>query len=736
MGTTVSAANGTSRPKRNGKAGKTTTGLTLHSPEALRTLPIPKRFSKQDCLAIYRNMLMSRLLDDQEVKLKRQSRIYFQISGAGHEGLQTAVGRALVPGRDWAVGYYRDRALMLTLGYDAEANMKAALGTPDEPSGGGRQMPVHFGCKDLKILNKSSCTGTQFLHAVGAAEAGRYLEWLKGQGITEGLEDSHPEEVVVCCTGDGATSEGEWWEALNTATNLKLPVVFVVEDNGYAISVPREVGTSGDSISRLFGDFPNLKCVEVDGCDPVGAQLAAEEAIAWCREGKGPALIHGHVVRLYSHSMSDDETMYRPAAELELAQGRCPIASFGDRLVNKKVCKASELEAVRADILAEIEAGLAAAEASPPHDPESVFEQVYSPDNNGTEATYLSEALTEGTDKGMADLINDVLHTEMARDPRIVVFGEDVADMSREENLEELKGKGGVFKLTAGLQRAFGKERCFNSPLAEANIIGRAVGMAMRGLRPVVEIQFFDYIWPAMQQLRNELATTRWRSNGDFIAPVVVRVPYGGYLKGGAIYHSQTGETLFTHTPGLRVMMPSNAQDAAGLLRTAIRCDDPVMMLEPKHLYRQTYNKAPNPGPEFTVPFGAAKVLREGTDATIVTYGNLVRRVQEAQRQLEAEGIHLEILDLRSVSPWDQESVRASVQKTNRLAVIYEDNKSWGSGAEVAAWAAEELFDWLDAPVMRLASTDTFVGYHPDLEDRILPQVPDVIATVRKLLSY
>jgi 2-oxoisovalerate dehydrogenase E1 component len=434
--------------------------------------------------------------------------------------------------------------------------------------------------------------------------------------------------------------------------------------------------------------------------------------------------------------MSDDESLYRPADEMEAALGRDPIPAFAQRLLHHGVCSQADLDAIAADAKAEIARGLAAADASPAHDPESIFEQIFSPDNNGTEDLYDAQPEVAGDPKGMADLINNVLHCEMERDPRIVVFGEDVADMSREENLEALKGKGGVFKLTAGLQRRFGKERCFNSPLAEANIIGRAVGMAMRGLRPVVEIQFFDYIWPAMQQLRNELATTRWRSNGDYEAAVVVRVPYGGYLKGGAMYHSQTGESLFTHTPGLRVLMPSHAQDTAGLLRTAIRCDDPVLFLEPKHLYRQTYNKAPNPGPEFTIPLGKAKTLRAGQHATIVTYGNLVRRVQEAQRQLEAEGIDLDILDLRSISPWDQQAVAESVKKTNRLAVIYEDSKSWGSGAEVAAWAAEELFDWLDAPVLRLASTDTFVGYHPDLEDRILPQVDDVIATVRKLLNY
>ena len=724
-------------PRKKRHTNGRTTGFSLASGDELRKLPIPKRYTTEDCMAVYRNMLMSRRLDDREVMLKRQNRIYFQISGAGHEGLLTGIGRSLIKGRDWSVGYYRDRALMLEMGFDAVCNMKAALGTPDDPSNGGRQMPVHFGHKALKILNHSSCTGTQFLMAVGAAEGGRHLERIKAEGHQID-EDSHPQEVVVCCTGDGATSEGEWWEALNTATNLKLPVVFVVEDNGYAISVPREVGTSGDSISKLFGQFPNLFTIEVDGCDPLASQEAAEQAIAWARNGNGPALLHGHVVRLYSHSMSDDESMYRPSEELETALARCPIASFGDRLITAGLCTQSDLDLALESVDQEIAAALKEAEKSPDHDTSTVMNNLFSPDNDGTGDEYLSLATPEpdASPKGMADLINSVMHEEMARDPRIVVFGQDVADASRPEVLDDLKGKGGVFKLTAGLQKAYGSERCYNSPLAEANIIGRAVGMAMRGIRPVVEIQFFDYIWPAMQQLRNELATLRWRSDGDFNAPIVVRVPYGGYLKGGSIYHSQTGETLFAHCPGLRVIMPSNAEDATGLLRTAIRCDDPVMFLEPKHLYRQTYNKAIHPGTDFTIPFGRAKVVRTGAQLTVCTYGNLVRRCQEASRQLEQEDIDLEILDMRGVSPWDQKTLTSSVKKTNRLVVVYEDSKSWGGGSEMAAWAAEELFDYLDCPVYRLASKDTWVGYHPDLEDVTLPQVDDVIAVIRRALDY
>jgi 2-oxoisovalerate dehydrogenase E1 component len=724
--------------KPNGKsaaAGDQYVPLQPHSPDALRRLPIPKGLSKSRCLALWRNMLMSRRIDDQEVKLKRQNKIFFQISGAGHEGILTALGQSMEKGRDWAIGYYRDRALMLALGYDAEMNMKSALGTPDEPSGGGRQMPVHFGCRNLKIINRGSCTGTQYLHAVGAAEAGRYLEQLRGEGVTN-LPESHPEEVVVCTTGDGATSEGEWWEAMNTATNLKLPVIFLVEDNGYAISVPREVGTSGDSISRLFGNFPNLLNLEVDGCDPVASLDAAKKALAWCRAGNGPVLLHAHVTRLYSHSMSDDESAYRAKSELDFSLGRCPIDTFRERLIAAKMVKSDEFERIEAEVVEEIKRAQKAAEASPPQDPESIFDQIYSPDNDGCGDEYECAAQPTGSPKGMADLINATLHEEMARDPLMVVFGEDVADMSRAENIDQLKGKGGVFKVTSGLQRSFGKHRCFNSPLAEANIIGRAVGMATRGLRPVVEIQFFDYIWPAFQQLRNEMALMRWRSNGDYSAPIVVRVPYGGYLKGGAIYHSQTGESLFAHTPGLRVIMPSNAEDACGLLRTAIRCDDPVMFLEPKHLYRQTYNKAAHPGAEFTIPFGRANTVRRGTQCTVVTYGNLVRRVQEASRRLEAEGVDLEIIDLRGVAPYDREAIRSSVEHTHRLAVIYEDGQSFGSGAEIAAWAGEHLFDWLDAPVKRLGSADVFVGYHPDLEDRTLPQVEDVMELINNLLAY
>ena len=686
---------------------------------------------RERLLGLYRTMYLSRRIDDREIQLKRQNRIYFQVSGAGHEAVLAATGLLLEPGRDWIFSYYRDRALMLQLGVTPLEMLLAGVGAADDPASGGRQMPSHWGHSRLNVVSGSSPTGTQFLQAVGCAEGGRRIT----AGALYGLAATR-EEIVYCSAGDGATSEGEFWEGLSAACVGKLPVLFMVEDNGYAISVPVEVQTPGGSISRLVRNFPDLLVVEVDGCDPVASFEAVRRAVAHCRARQGPALVHASVVRLYSHSLSDDDAHYRSPAEREADASRDPLVTFPRWLLDAGHAYESDLVRIRAEVDTEVTEAVEAALSAPSPVPSSVLEHVYSPTVDPTSADFSRPPSTEGPDKTMVDLLNACLHDEMARDPRIVVFGEDVADCSREASLSEIRGKGGVFKVTHNLQRRFGSDRVFNTPIAEAGIVGRAIGMAIRGLKPVVEIQFFDYIWPAYMQIRNELAVLRWRSNGAFRCPVVIRASYGGYLQGGGVYHSQCGEVLFTHVPGLRVVIPSNAGDAAGLLRTAIRCDDPVLFLEHKHLYRQTFNRAPSPGPDHMVPFGRATRVREGDTLTVITFGALVHRCVTAARQVEAAGIRAEVLDLRSLSPYDWETIAESVQRTGRALVVHEDSRAWGYGAEIAARIGEELFEYLDAPVSRIGAKDTFVAYSPAIEDAILPQVGDIVRGMEALARY
>jgi 2-oxoisovalerate dehydrogenase E1 component len=701
----------------------------------------------------YRLMYTSRRVDDREILLKRQQKIFFQVSGAGHEALQVAAAAALRPGYDWVVPYYRDRALCLALGVTAEEMFLQAVGAAADPASGGRQMPAHWGSTKLNIVSTSSSTATQVLHAVGCAEAGRYFarfpDAAKRPTKDAGTDyrsfhdvEFHGDEVVLTSIGEGATSQGEFWEALNTASNQKLPVIFCVEDNGYAISVPVEVNTPGGNISRLVANFPNFYFAEVDGTDPEASYHAFAAAVEHCRAGKGPAFVHGHVVRVYSHSFSDDDKHYRLTEERESDAMRDPLHKLQMRLLREGLLSTGELNELEQEIDEQVAAAADRAVASPLPTVASIPRHVYSEDFDPVSPALATEPRRSEdggheADKTMADLINACMRDEMRRDPRIVVYGEDVADATRADALKEAKGKGGVFKLTAGLQTEFGPERVFNSPLAEANIVGRAVGYAVRGMKPVVEIQFFDYIWPAVHQIRNELAVMRWRSDGSFRAPVVIRVPIGGYLTGGSIYHSQSGESIFTHIPGLRVVFPSNALDANGLLRTAIRCDDPVMFLEHKRLYREPYGRAPYPGPDYMIPFGKAAITRAGTDVTIVTYGALVPRALQAAQKAEREhGIQTEVIDLRSLSPYDWDAIATSVKKTSRVIVAYEDTKSWGYGAEIAARIADELFEDLDAPVKRVAAMDTFVAYQPELEDAILPQPEDLLRTIVDLRAF
>ena len=690
------------------------------------TLPLPHGVDPDEAVADFALAATSRAIDDREISLQKQSKVFFEISGAGHEALGVGLARHLRPAYDWFFPYYRDLALVLGLGVSPYETLLQAVGAADDPASGGRMMPAHWGDAKLNIVTQSSPTGSQMLGAVGCAEASRYIvhhDDLRGCV-------AHDDELTYVSLGEGACSEGEVWEGLNTACTLKLPLLIVVADNGWAISVPARDQTPAP-IDQLVIGFRGLNIFHVDGGDYFSVRRVGAQAIEWVRSGRGPALLHAKVTRPYSHSSADSQSKYRPADELADEARRDPLVLMGRVLVDAGVLSDDDVDRIRSDARDQVADIARRAIDAPRPDPMTVADHVYV-----LPARDETVPADEGDPVNLGDMINRTLHDIMAVDERVRVFGEDVAD-APPELLDMVEGKGGVFGTTRGLQRKFGSDRCYNTPLAEANIIGRAVGQAVRGLRPCPEIQFFDYIWPAMQQIKSEAATIRWRSNGAFKVPMVIRVAIGGYLTGGAIWHSQCGESIFAHIPGLLIAFPSRAADAAGLLRYAFECEDPVLFLEHKHLLRQPYARDPYAGASHIVPFGRAARRREGRDLTIVTWGATVQKSIEAAARLRDElGIEVEVLDLRTIVPYDRDAIVTSVTKTHRLLVVHEDIVTAGFGGEIAAWAGDELFASLHAPIRRVGALDTHVPYEPLLERTVLPQAEDIAAAAAALVAY
>ena len=668
-------------------------------------MPKLNGYSKKDLLDIYKKMALARRLDEKQLIMLKQGKAFFHIGCSGHEASQMAAAQNMIPGKDWSYPYYRDAALCLGLGMTSKEQLLSFLAKADDPNSGGRQMPQHYGHKDLRIVSQSSPTGTQFLQAVGCAMSRKW-------------ENDH--EVVYVSSGEGSTSEGEFHEALNWASREKLPIIFHIQDNEYAISVHVSEQTSGSSVFSMVNGYDNLSRYEVDGTNFFETDLAFREAIERARQGKGPSVIVSHVVRLLSHSSSDDQKKYRKKEDLDKDKNRDPLLVFEKNCIKNKILKENDFEKLRNEIIQIVDQDAEWADKQNHPDPNSATNNIYSnePNLNETPSNYKNEKIV------LVDAINHAMHEEMKLNDKMIIYGEDIADP-----------KGGVFTATRGLSDSFGDKRVFNSPLAEASIVGTAVGLATTGWKPCVEIQFGDYIWPAMMQIRNEVASMRYRSNGSWKCPMVIRVPVGGYIH-GAICHSQSIDGYFMHMPGIRIAYPSNAEDAKGLLKAALRMDDPVLFLEHKGLYRQGFAASKEPDENYVLPFGIGKKIMEGDIVTVITWGAMVQKSIEAINILEIDNGIIDLIDLRTLNPLDYEMIGESVKKTGKILIVHEDNKMNGPGAEISAHIAENYFDDLDAPIMRVASSDSHIPYNWHLEEKILVQTEDIQKALKELLEY
>lgn len=664
--------------------------------------------TNEQLIYAYKSMLTSRFIDDRTDMLIKQGKASFLISGSGHEAIQVALAIAMKAGKDWFFTYYRDNALGITLGLTAEQLFQHLMGRATDPFTGGKQMPMHLGSKKLRMPTASSPTGTQYLQAVGAAHSAVFRK---------------TDEIVYVSGGEGSTSEGEFFEAVNWASREKLPVIFCIQNNRFAISVPVEQQTAGGSVYKVCAGFEGLHRFHIDGTDFMESFATAREAVRIARNGEGPSLIYADVVRLRSHSASDAQEKYRTKDEIDADKQKDPIVKLERFLMEKHIIDENEIQEIRKEFNGEVSKTADAVYTQPLPDAKDVEKNIFCPPEEQTKLDY-ERSVPSGEPVVMVDAINHALHEEMEKNPSIIVYGEDIQDP-----------KGGVFSATKGLTVKFGNDRVFNSPLAEASIVGTAIGAALTGLKPVIEIQFADYIFPATMQIRNELAMYRYRSNNQFSCPVTIRVACGGYI-GGGHYHSQNIEAIFAKCPGIYIAYPSNAADAKGLLKTACQIKDPVMFLEHKFLYRQGYAKSPEPDKDYYIPFGKAAIKKEGNDLTIVTYGAMVEKALRASREMEKKGYGVEVVDIRTIVPLDIETILKSVRKTGKVIVFYEDTKFLGFGAEIVAEIAEKAFQYLDAPIRRVAGLHVHIPFSAPLEKAALPQDDWILKAAEEMLSY